>query len=206
MKRMVAMEAMTMLLLKRNRVRLKRDVIYLAAADEECGGHEGAGWVVEHCAELIEAEYALNEGGGSGFEINGHGYYPVQTAEKGTVRFRVRTYGRPGHGSVPHNENAILKLASILTRFAPDLLPVHFTRTLRGYIAGIAAAQPADVSQALHPVPSDATTADAEVDRLPLEEQLKQRMHAVLRNTVTPTVLNAASQINVVPPQAESLI
>jgi len=206
MKQTVTMEAMTMLLLKRTGVRLKRDVIYMAAADEECGGHEGAGWVVEHCPELIQAEYALNEGGGSGFEINGRRYYPVQTAEKGTVRLRIRTYGRPGHGSVPHNENAILKLAAILTRFAPDLLPVHFTGTLRGYIAGIAAAQPADVAQALHAVLADETTADAAVDRLPLEEQLKQRMHAMLRNTVTPTVLKAGSQINVIPSEAEALI
>jgi acetylornithine deacetylase/succinyl-diaminopimelate desuccinylase-like protein len=71
MKQMVAMEAMTMLLLKRTGTWLKRDVIYMAAADEECGGDAGAGWVVEHRPELIQAEYALNEGGGSGFEING---------------------------------------------------------------------------------------------------------------------------------------
>ena len=114
MKQMVGMEAMTMLLLKRTCVPLKRDVIYMAAADEECGGHAGAGWVVAHRPELIQAEYALNEGGGSGFQINGRRYYPVQTAEKGTVRFRLRTHGRPGHGSVPHEENGILTLATLL--------------------------------------------------------------------------------------------
>src|SRR5581483_635277 len=62
MKNMVAMELMTMLLLKRHNVPLKRDVIYMAAADEEVGGYQGAGWVVEHHPELIQAEYALNEG------------------------------------------------------------------------------------------------------------------------------------------------
>jgi acetylornithine deacetylase/succinyl-diaminopimelate desuccinylase-like protein len=206
MKQMVTMEAMCMLLLKRAGVRLKRDVIYMAAADEECGGQEGAGWVVEHCPQLIQAEYALNEGGGSGIEINSHRYYSVQTAEKGTVRFRIRTHGRPGHGSVPHHENAILKLAAILARFTPDLLPVHFTNTLRGYIAGIASTQPSDVAQALHAVLTDETTADAAVDRLPLDETLKQRMHAMLRNTVTPTILKAGSQINVIPSEAEASI
>lgn len=205
MKQMVAMEAMSMLLLKRSGVRLKRDVIYMAAADEECGGHEGADWVVEHCPELIQAEYALNEGGGSGLEINGHRYYPVQTAEKGTVRFRIRTYGKPGHGSVPHEENAILKLAAILAQFTPNLLPVHFTTTVRGYIAGLASTQPAEVAQALHAVLADEATADAAIDRLPIEETLKQRMHAMLRNTVTPTVLRAGSQINVIPSEAEVL-
>ncbi|MGZ3610906.1 MAG: M20/M25/M40 family metallo-hydrolase, partial [Ktedonobacteraceae bacterium] len=62
MKQMVTMEAITMLLLKRSGVRLKRDVIFMAAADEEVGGNQGAGWVVAHRPELIQAEYALNEG------------------------------------------------------------------------------------------------------------------------------------------------
>ena len=206
MKQMVGMEAMTMLLLKRAGVPLKRDVIYMAAADEECGGHAGAGWVVEHYPELIRAEYALNEGGGSGQEINGHSYYPVQTAEKGTVRFRIRTFGKPGHGSVPHQDNAILKLATILAQLTPNRLPVHFTMTVRNYIAGIAATQPPDVAQALHDVLTDESTADAAIDRLPLEETLKLRMHAMLRNTVTPTILAAGSQINVIPSEAEALV
>jgi acetylornithine deacetylase/succinyl-diaminopimelate desuccinylase-like protein len=206
MKHMVTMEAMTMLLLKRAAVRLKRDVIFMAAADEECGGHEGAGWVVKHRPELIQADYALNEGGGSGFVIAGRRYYPVQTAEKGTVRFRIRTQGRPGHGSVPHNDNAILKLSAILAKLTPDLLPVHFTNTMRGYIAGIAATQPSDIAQALQAVLVDETTADAAVDRLPLEEALKQRIHAMLRNTVTPTILKAGSQINVIPSEAEASV
>ena len=71
MQHMVTMEAMTMLLLKRSGTRLKRDVIFMGAADEEVGGMQGAGWVVENHPDLIQAEYALNEGGGTAFEING---------------------------------------------------------------------------------------------------------------------------------------
>ena len=83
MKHMVTMEAMTMLLLKRSGVPLQRDVIFMAAADEEVGGQQGAGWVVENRPELIQSEFALNEGGGIGFEINGliyseHLLLPVQ--------------------------------------------------------------------------------------------------------------------------------
>ncbi len=206
MKHMVTMEAMTMLLLKRSGVRLKRDVIFMAAADEEVGGTRGAGWVVENHPDLIQAEYALNEGGGTAFEINERRYYPVQTAEKGTVRFRIRKYGKPGHGSVPHYDNPILDLAEILTKCTPQLLPVHFTETFRGYITGIAETQPGDIAQALHAVLADETTADAAIDRLPLDEGLKLRMHAMLRNTITPTILAAGSQINVIPSEAEASI
>ncbi len=206
MKQMVTMEAMIMLLLKRMGIPLKRDVIYMAAADEERGGSEGAGWVVEHHPELIQAQYALNEGGGTCFEIHGLHYYPVQTAEKGMARFRIRTFGRPGHGSVPHNENAVLKLALILSKMKPNMLPVHFTSTLRGYITGLAATQPTDIAQALHDVLTNETTADEAVDRLPLEAELKLSIHAMLRNTVTPTILKAGTQINVIPSEAEAFI
>jgi acetylornithine deacetylase/succinyl-diaminopimelate desuccinylase-like protein len=206
MKQMVGMEALTMLLLKRAGIPLKRDVIYMAAADEECGGHAGAEWVVENRPELISAEYALNEGGGSGFEVNGRSYYPVQTAEKGTVRFRMRTRGKPGHGSVPHNDNAILKLAALLTKLTPNLLPIHFTDTVRGYFRGIASTQPPEVAQALEAVLASESGADEAIDKLPIEEGLKMRMHAMLRNTVTPTMLSAGSQINVIPSEAEGYV
>ena len=197
---------MILLLLKRSGVPLKRDVIYMAAADEEIGGHDGAGWVVKHHPELIQAEYALNEGGGTCVEINGLHYYPVQTAEKGTVRFRIRTSGRPGHGSVPHNDNAILKLAAILSKLTPDLLPVHFTDTFSGYISAVASSQPSDVAQLLRAVLTDEVTADVAVERLPIAQDLKSAMHAMLRNTVTPTMLQSGSQINVIPSVAEAFV
>ena len=53
---------------------------------------------------------------------------------------------------------------------------------------------------------ADETTADAAIDRLPLDVALKLRMHAMLRNTVTPTILDAGSQINVIPSEAEASI
>src|SRR5260370_24397041 len=102
MKHMVTMELMTMLLLKRVGVPLKRDVIFMAAADEEVAGHDGAGWVAQNRPELIQAEYALNEGGGVPFEINESLYYTVHTAETGSTPFRLRTKGKPGHRTMPH--------------------------------------------------------------------------------------------------------
>ena len=111
-----------------------------------------------------------------------------------------------GVGSVPHYENPILKLGAILAKFTPELLPVHFTSTFRRYIAGIAETQPDDIAQALHAVLADEATADTAIDRLPLDVALKLRMHAMPRNTVTPTILDAGSQINVIPSEAEASI
>ncbi len=206
MKSMVTMELMTMLLLKRAGVPLKRDVIYMAAADEEVGGHEGAGWVVHNRPELIQAEYGLNEGGGGGFEINGRRYYTVSTAEKGTARFRLRTTGKPGHGSMPHEDNAIIKLATLLSKLDGKQPPVHFTDTFRGYITGIASSQPPDIARLFLAVLHDEATADAAIDALPLEDILKLELRAMARNTVAPTILKAGSQINVIPSQAEAFL
>jgi acetylornithine deacetylase/succinyl-diaminopimelate desuccinylase-like protein len=202
MKHMVTMELMTILLLKRTGVPLKRDVIFLAAADEEAGGQEGAGWIVKHCPELIQAEYALNEGGGIGIEINGKRYYRVQIAEKGAARFQLRTTGDVGHGSIPRENNAVRKLAEALVQFHQTPLPAHFTDALHGYLTGIASAQPPDVAQLFLSVLTDEATADKAIDGLPLESLLKQELRAMIRNTVVPTMLQAGAQINVIPSEA----
>ena len=203
MKNMVAMELQTMLLLKRRGVRLKRDVIFLAAADEEVGGRQGAGWVVDHHPDLIRAEYALNEGGGNAREVNGTLYYHVQTAEKGIQRFRLRARGSPGHGSVPREDNAVLTLAAMLLRLRDQRLPIHLTATSRAYIEGLAAAQPEPLrSQFLDVL--DPARCDGAIASLPVEQSLKRQINAVLRNTVSPTILQAGSQINVIPSIAEA--
>ncbi len=206
MKDMVAMELLTMLLLKRVALPLARNVIFMAAADEELGGSQGAGWVVDHRPELIQAEYALNEGGGSGFEINGQRYYTVDTAEKGIARFRLRTRGRPGHGSVPHQDNAVIKLAEALAKLRDTQPPVHFTASARGFITGIASSQPPDVAELFRAIVASEATADAAIDALSIEEHIKEQLHAIIRNTISPTMLKAGSQINVIPSQAEALL
>lgn len=206
MKNMVIMELMAMLLLKRSGVPLKRDVIYMAEADEETGGHQGAEWVVDHYPELIQAEYGLNEGGGGGMEINGRVYYTVSTAEKGSARFKVRATGDPGHGSIPHKNNAIVRLAELLQKVRDNQPPVRFTATLRGYIEGIASAQPPELATALRAVLTDEATASAAIDALPIDDFLKRELQAMARNTVAPTMLQAGSQINVIPSEAVAYV
>ncbi len=203
MKHMVTMELMTMLLLKRAGVLLKRDVIFMAAADEEVGGHDGAGWVAHNRPELIQAEYALNEGGGVAFEINGRRYYTVQTAEKGAARFRLRATGKPGHGSMPHDENAILKLAEAISRLRNHQPPAHFCASFRGFVTGIASAQPPEVAQMILAILASEDTADAVIEALPMDDLLKQELRAMAHNTISPTILQAGSQINVIPSEAE---
>jgi acetylornithine deacetylase/succinyl-diaminopimelate desuccinylase-like protein len=203
MKHMVAMELMVMLLLQRLEIPLHRDVIFMASADEEEGGRWGAGWLVDHYPDLIRAEYALNEGGGHAYEIGGTLFYTCQTAEKGYARFGLRARGRPGHGSVPHEENAIHRLAAALTRLEAQPLPLHVTDTVRAMLETIAQRQSAEVRSGLQTLLEG---GGLEPDSIPLRNDLRRVFVAMLRNTATPTMLEAGSRINVIPSVAEARV
>lgn len=140
MKNMVTMSLMTLVALKRSGLRLKRDVVFAAVADEEAGCNEGSLYLVDHHPELVQAAYVLNEVGGQTTHINGQRFYPIQVAEKGVCWFEVTATGDPGHGSMPHGNNALAKLARAIDRLSSAQLPHHavpeaarFFRTLGGH-------------------------------------------------------------------------
>ena len=202
-KELAAMELMVLLLLKREGKPLARDIIFMANADEEAGGRLGAGWMVKEHPDLIRAEYAINEGGGFGLVILGQRFFTCQVAEKGTARFVMRTRGRPGHGSQPHRDNAVLKLAEAIQKIGAAEFSHHATATVRLFLEGVAAKlgkrYEADLVALL-----DARKYRAAMERLPLDEGLRSMFSAMLHNTVTPTMLNAGTKVNVIPSVAEA--
>lgn len=201
MKHMVAMEMMTLMQLKRDGVGLKRDVIFMANADEETGGVMGAGFMVQNHPDLIRAEYALTEGGASSIELEGRSFFVCSTGEKGSARFTLRGSGRPGHASQPHLDNAILPLAIALQRIIQTPLPLHITQTTRAQIEALASGVSAGTAEMLRALLDPKTHSDA-LAELPLAEPVKRRLNASFRNTATPTILQAGSKINVIPAEA----
>lgn len=205
MKQMVAMEMMTLLLLKRQGLPLKRDVIFMATADEETGGKMGAGYVAENYPELIQAEYAINEGGATSIELAGQTFFVCSTAEKGSARFKLRGRGEPGHASQPHPRNAILPLSRALVRLIETPLPLHVTDTARAHVEAMAKHVDGQVGRSLYALLDPATHAGA-LASLPLAEPIKRRLSAAFHNTATPTILKAGSKINVIPAEAEAAV
>jgi acetylornithine deacetylase/succinyl-diaminopimelate desuccinylase-like protein len=204
MKQMVAMELMTLLLLKRKGVPLRRDVILMVNADEETGGKLGAGFIAERHPDLIrDAEYAINEGGATSLELDGKLFFVCSTAEKGSARFTLRGRGEPGHASQPHTRNAILPLAQALARLIETPLPLRVTKTARSHIEAIAAHLNHGLSSTLTGL-LDPATHDRAMAALPLSEPVKRRLSAALHNTATPTILRAGTKINVIPAVAEA--
>lgn len=205
MKNIVSQHLMLFLLFKRlaeKGIRLKRDLIFMVAADEERGGTYGAQWLVKHHPELVRAEYAFNEGGGRSSKIGDGLYMTVQTAEKGTSRFKLIAKGSPGHASIPQRDNAVLKLAEAVLAIGKAKLPAHITPTVRANIEGLAANQPAEMAEALLAVIADGANVDEAIAALRLNENKKRYFYAITHNTASPTILSAGSKINVFPSEA----
>src|SRR5579875_2544952 len=133
MKSTVAQELMVMLLLKRSGIRLRRDVIFAATADEEAGGQAGMGFLVREHPDLVRAEYGLSEGGGMTTYLAGKAVYDVRTAEKGTCRFHLHASGAPGHGSVPRPSTSVTQIAEAVTKLATTPLPFRPTPTIERF-------------------------------------------------------------------------
>src|SRR4051812_8385815 len=117
-KGMLAANLMTMLVLKRSltrsRTTLSRDVLFVATSDEEAGGVWGIGWLAEHHGELLDAEYAINEGGRTRIIQGGRTYLAVQTAEKISHVVTATARGPAGHAAIPLTDNAVFRLARSL--------------------------------------------------------------------------------------------
>lgn len=200
-KELTAMQLMVLLLLKREGFTPKRDIIMAATADEEAGGKFGVGWLVENHWPLIEAEYAINEGGGIGLEVGGQRVYLIQTAEKGVCWMKLRATGKPGHASTPRGDNAVVHLSQAITRLASAKLPQHRTATVEAFIKGLAKTQkfPASV---LLPLVLNPLLEPLLLKQISANEMLGPMMRAMLHNTATPTVLQAGQKTNVIPSEA----
>ncbi len=117
MKGMGVLELLLMLLFKRHGLTPSRDLIFLAVADEETGSSMGVEWLDAHRPELLrEPEFAINEGGMGllGFLGAKRPVFACSPAEKGPLWLRLRAAGKPGHGSIPHDYNAVDRLVRAL--------------------------------------------------------------------------------------------
>jgi acetylornithine deacetylase/succinyl-diaminopimelate desuccinylase-like protein len=203
MKNIVAIQLTIARLLKRSGVTLPRDLLLAWTADEEAGSDHGMEWVAREHFDRVDAEYALSEGAGEEICFGDASVFPVQTGEKGVCRFRLVARGRPGHASLPHEENCLVRLGTALARLGTTQLPLHLTETMRGFLSTVgrgAAGQPAlfDVDALFN-----AETHLAALGRLPVDEENRRFLYAVTHNTASPTILHAAgTRINVIPSEA----
>jgi acetylornithine deacetylase/succinyl-diaminopimelate desuccinylase-like protein len=186
------MDAMTLAVVRdwvRGGRRPPRDVVLAFLADEEAGGGLGARWLVDNHPELFDGcTEAISEVGGFSVTVRDDlRLYLVQTAEKGMAWFRLTARGQPGHGSMLHEDSAVVRLAEAVVRLGRHQFPVVMTKTVRQFLEAL----------------SDALGVELDPDNagslLPHLGGLARALAATLRNTTNPTMLAAGYKSNVVP-------
>ena len=128
-----------------------RDIIVALTADEELSDspHDGAHWLVQNHRALIDAELAINEGGGGSLRDGRPVRMSIQLAEKVYQSYRLEVTDPGGHSAAPRPENAIYRLAQALTRLAQFEFPISLNAVTRAYFERVAAAERPDVAAAI---------------------------------------------------------
>jgi acetylornithine deacetylase/succinyl-diaminopimelate desuccinylase-like protein len=199
MKSQVAAELAAFLALKRADPPLTRDVVFAAFADEEAGGEFGADWVWKHHRDLIDAEYAINEGGGQPIEIGGALFSPCQVGEKGSTHLRMTARGTPGHASVPIPGTAMRQLGIALQRLHEWRPQTVITDPVGHMLTGIADALGGETADLIDGILASDAPAWDDLARLPLPDSDKPMLYAITHNTAVPTIIRGGQRINVIP-------
>ena len=173
-----------------------RDLVVAFTADEEAGGRKGAGYLVDHHPELFEGvTEAVGEVGGFSYTVSeDHRLYFIETAEKGIHWMKLTAKGTAGHGSMTNPDNAVTALAEAVARLGRAQLPTHMTETVKAFLAQMSG------------------TLGIEFDENDLEGSIAaigpiaRIVAATVRNTATPTMLDAGYKVNVIPGTASAFI
>jgi acetylornithine deacetylase/succinyl-diaminopimelate desuccinylase-like protein len=190
-------QLVALVMLKREKVELDRDVIFLGVADEEADG-TGTDWFIEHQRGLLgNAQFLVNEGGENLLENGKVKYVGVDVGEKTTYWLHVVAHGRPGHGSRPNPDSAPNRLVRALDRILAyrtpfRVLPVvdEFLRDMAPYEPPGRAAYYRNVGKAL------------EDKKFQEEVESDESLNYLLRDTISLTMMGGAAQTNVIPPEA----
>lgn len=189
----------TLIRFRKENYKPKRTVkVALTCGEETNGAFNGAEWLAANRRDLIDAEFALNEGGGG--DSDGKGKVigqSVQVGEKTFANFRLETRNPGGHSSAPVPDNAIYQLAAALTKIGQYEFPLEMTDTTRRFFAEAGAARGDETGRAMAALAKDPTDKAAEAivnaDRF---------LHSNLRTTCVATLLDGGHAPNALPQRA----
>ncbi len=183
----------------------ERDIIVALETDEEILDRDGLGiqWLLKNHRDLIDAEFALNEGGGVGLKDGKPIRNSVQTSEKVSLSYALTVKNKGGHSALPVKDNAIYRLATGLTRLAAFSFPVSLNETTRAYFERTAQMEGGQLAEDMRAVLSGQTDpAGAPVARL----SASPSYNAQLRTTCVATMLDGGSAINALPQLATAKV
>jgi acetylornithine deacetylase/succinyl-diaminopimelate desuccinylase-like protein len=194
---------MTMVLMKRSKAVLDRDLIFLAESGEEADPNGvGINFMVNQHFDEINAEFALTEGGTMRLENGQVKVVQVGTTEKIPRRARLVATGTSGHGSVPRIDNPVVHLGAAVGKIGTWETPMHLNETTRTYFERLASISPPDKA-ARYRALLDPQRAQG-VQRYLAENE--PSVYSMLRTSIVPTMLKAGVGANVIPSEAEATL
>lgn len=197
MKGMAIMELLAMAILKRQGAELDRDIVFVAVADEEEGGHKGIHHLRRARPDLLQADYVFNEGayGFSQFLGKKVTLFGLGPSEKSPCWVKLVARGRPGHGSVPHADNALVRLVRALSRVEACERRARLTAPVEAMIRTLKqrGLVPAEID------PYDQATLEA-------VGAMDAHLGAITHDTVCLTSVRAGGKHNVIPGIAEATL
>jgi len=196
----------TLVRLKKEGFKPKLTLKMALTCGEEGGGggrFNGAKWLTEHKRDLIDADFAVNEGAAGLLDENGKpSVITIQAGEKSYHDYRLEVTNAGGHSSRPVKDNAIYHLAHALVGVENHAFPVQFSDGSRAYFQGLAKQQAAkgnkDVADAMTAMlkePADLKAAEFVASKDPL-------WNATLRTTCVATMLDGGHATNALPQRA----
>lgn len=178
-----------------------RDIIIALTADEEGGTHNGVQFLLENHRDLIDAEYALNEGGGGSMRNGRHIFNSVQASEKVYQSYTLEVTNPGGHSSLPVKDNAIYHLVDALAKIRSYDFPVILNDVTRMYFQRAAELEEGDLAAAMRAISTDASDQSA-IDILSDYTGYNAR----LRTTCVATMLDAGHAENALPQRATATV
>ena len=178
-----------------------RDLIMALTADEEGGGpYNGVAWLLKNRRDLIDAEFALNEGGW-GDMVNGkHVSNNVQLSEKYVATYRFEVKNKGGHSSLPVPDNAIYRLAEALTRVSKYSFPARTNEVTRAYLEQMAKISPPSTAALM------TSSIGGSQDALDQLAASSTALNATLRTTCVATMLDGGHAVNALPQTAGAIV
>jgi acetylornithine deacetylase/succinyl-diaminopimelate desuccinylase-like protein len=183
----------------------ERDIIVALEADEEIGDAMGFGirWLLANHRPLIDAEFALNEGGRVGLKAGRPLWNSVQVAEKVFISYKLEATDRGGQSSLPTKENPIHRLAEALARLSKFSFPFKLNEVTRTFFARAAELENPQTAADMRAIAAGRPDLDAlSITRL----SANPMYNAQLRTTCVATQIQGGHAINALPQRASATV
>jgi acetylornithine deacetylase/succinyl-diaminopimelate desuccinylase-like protein len=193
-------QLMALIALRRAGIPLKRDIVFIGNADEESDGRGAIVFTERHADLLRDVEYVLTEGADTRVEGGRVRWFGIDVGEKRPLWTRLVAEGKTSHGSVPiGDENPVPRLARAVARVAAWQTPLRLTPAVERFFKAMGRDQSGEAKRWL----SDPRAAlQSPAGRAWLTGEPER--NALLRNTISPTVLTGSNKTNIIPQVASA--